>query len=203
MAIANLNQRSSVEARSDIESGLRERLELFRIFTQVYNHHRDWLRRLVNFDKDAIAALNPASMHYIQGIVSPSGAYLVSNLVTGHSQTVVSPEPTWILGRDPRQSNLSVLDRQLSRRHARLQYVPERGFMLSDIGSTNGTYVNGEAAESPRCLRDGDQIRLGSLTVFFFTCQADSAPPVAVAARPSQVAPQLEPSGTTTLPGIA
>lgn len=198
MAIANANQHS--EVRSDVEGGLRERLELFQIFTQVYNHHRDWLRRLVNLDQDAIAALNPASMHYIQGVVSPGGAYLVSNLITGHSQAVVASEPIWILGRDPRQSNLSVLDRQLSRCHARLQYVPNGGFMLSDAGSTNGTYVNGEAVESPRYLRDGDQICLGSLTVFFFTCQTDRMP-TTKAASPSQNLPPLEPSGTTTLPG--
>ncbi|MEO1592768.1 MAG: FHA domain-containing protein [Cyanobacteria bacterium J06632_22] len=185
---------------SEVERGLRERLELFQVFTQVYQHHRDWLKRLVNLDQAAIAALNPASMHYIQGIVSPAGAYLVSNLTTGNSQTFMASDTGWLLGRDPRQADLSVLDRQLSRCHARLQYVADVGFVLSDVGSTNGTFINGCLLEAPQCLRDGDQIRLGSLTVFFFACLAARPHPPTASTLSGQV-PVLGPSGTTTLPG--
>ena len=136
-------------------------------------------------------------MHYIQGVASPSGAYLVSNLVTGNSQTVDASTSGWTLGRDPRQSHLAVLDRQLSRCHARLQYLHEAGFVLSDEGSTNGTFVNGAALESPQSLRDGDQIRVGSLTIFFFTCAAGPVPQATDDASEKV----LEPSGITTLPG--
>lgn len=194
-----------MDASPDIEAGLRERRELFQVFMQVYSHHRDWLRRLVNVEGDAIAALNPASMNYIQGIVTPSGAYLVSNLSTGHSQPVVSSESIWLLGRDPRQSTLAILDRQLSRCHARLQYVEGKGFMLSDAGSTNGTFVNGQPIQQPHELRDGDQICLGSLTIAFFTCTSTTIPsvPPAGLSGDEQAKSALAPSGITTLPGSA
>lgn len=56
----------------------------------------------------------------------------------------------------------------VSRRHALLRW--ERGrYVISDLGSTNGTAVNGRAVrpEEPTPLRDGDELRLGFLTVQF------------------------------------
>jgi pSer/pThr/pTyr-binding forkhead associated (FHA) protein len=47
-----------------------------------------------------------------------------------------------------------------SSRHARFE--PRRdGIWLEDIGSTNGTYVNGERLDKPRRLAPGDVIRIG------------------------------------------
>ena len=48
-----------------------------------------------------------------------------------------------------------------SARHARIE--PRRdGVWVEDIGSTNGTYVNGARVAKPRVLRNGDVIRVGS-----------------------------------------
>ena len=54
----------------------------------------------------------------------------------------------------------------VSRHHARI--LIDRGdATIEDLGSKNGTYVAGERVTNPRRLRDGDQIRVGSVVVTF------------------------------------
>ncbi|MGJ3237320.1 MAG: FHA domain-containing protein [Anaerolineae bacterium] len=58
------------------------------------------------------------------------------------------------------------LEKGVSRRHAKI--VRNAGALhIVDNGSANGTYLNGQrlVEEQPRVLRDGDDIRLGHLTV--------------------------------------
>lgn len=49
----------------------------------------------------------------------------------------------------------------ISRLHARIER-DELRYLLSDAGSANGTFVNGERIHSPRLLKDRDQIGLGA-----------------------------------------
>ena len=55
---------------------------------------------------------------------------------------------------------------RVSRRHARIDVSPGAA-VVHDLGSKNGTLVNGERIAAPRALRDGDRIEIGgvSLTV--------------------------------------
>jgi diguanylate cyclase (GGDEF)-like protein len=73
-----------------------------------------------------------------------------------------------ILGRDPKCADLVISDRSISSKHAMLQVDPTSGrFGVMDLGSRNGTFVNGVPAESS-ALREGDKIFLGR-TVLKFT----------------------------------
>jgi DNA-binding winged helix-turn-helix (wHTH) protein len=54
----------------------------------------------------------------------------------------------------------------VSRRHARI-VVSSEGATLEDLGSKNGTYLGGRRLESPAALADGDEIRLGSVSLTF------------------------------------
>ena len=56
-------------------------------------------------------------------------------------------------------------DTRVSRHHAQLRYRARR-FWITDLGSTNGTFVNGEQVEE-RALRDGDLISLGGLELTY------------------------------------
>lgn len=71
------------------------------------------------------------------------------------------------IGRDP-LVELVVPDEAISRRHARLARAPD-GILLEDLGSRNGTVVNGERVDR-RVLADGDRIMLGR-TVLKFAIQ--------------------------------
>ncbi len=74
------------------------------------------------------------------------------------------PDRPALIGRESRALPLS--DNTTSRRHAEL--LPEaEGWVLKDLGSSNGTYINGVRVTIPTRIRLGDQIRVGrSLLVF-------------------------------------
>ncbi len=61
-----------------------------------------------------------------------------------------------------RQNELVLEDPSVSRRHVRFERLPE-GCVLTDLGSSNGTFVNEErlSPASPRALRDGDRLTIG------------------------------------------
>jgi two-component system, cell cycle response regulator len=71
-----------------------------------------------------------------------------------------------ILGRSS-EAHVRIQDDDISRRHARL-FELDGKMRIEDLGSANGTRVNGEPVTS-RTLVDGDKIELGSATVLKFT----------------------------------
>ena len=81
------------------------------------------------------------------------------------------PQGVWVIGRD-RKMALPIQDKRLSRRHAAIQHVQDQGFYLIDFNSTNGSFVNSEPVRHCVPIKDGDQIRLGSLAFTFFVCHA-------------------------------
>ena len=70
------------------------------------------------------------------------------------------------IGRDA-SNDISVNDAEVSRRHARLTFQGGK-FVLEDLGSTNGTYVNGQRLTGPRVLKSGEVISLGEQIVFVY-----------------------------------
>ncbi len=60
-----------------------------------------------------------------------------------------------------RQNDIAVPDDDYaSARHARFE-PRQDGVWIQDLGSTNGTYLNGARVEQPRRLRAGDIVRVG------------------------------------------
>jgi len=70
-----------------------------------------------------------------------------------------------LLGRGE-AADIQLQDTFASSRHARL--VPEgEVIVLEDLGSTNGTYLNGEPVRGPQPLHAGDKIRIGDSEFLF------------------------------------
>jgi two-component system, NtrC family, sensor kinase len=78
------------------------------------------------------------------------------------------PDRSALIGRESRAVPLS--DNTVSRRHCELKPNERGDWTLSDLGSANGTYVNGQRADRPVVLRLGDQFRVGR-TLFVFGAQ--------------------------------
>ena len=72
-----------------------------------------------------------------------------------------------VIGRSPRDALLLIDDQTLSREHARLFMGSDAVLNIEDLGTTNGTRVNGRRLQpgSREPLRDGDMLQLGEVTL--------------------------------------
>jgi FHA domain/Domain of unknown function (DUF4388) len=92
---------------------------------------------------------------------------LVGSLTPDGAPDNVYPllDSAYTLGRAP-GNTISIPDGSVSSNHARIVRTPE-GFVLEDLQSRNGTFVNGEQVTDKRILADGDLIRLGKVIMTF------------------------------------
>jgi predicted component of type VI protein secretion system len=101
------------------------------------------------------------------------------------------------LGRDL-ANDIVISDAEVSRRHARF-YMREENVYIEDLGSTNGSFLNGERIATPQQLRKGDVITFGESVVMVFekiTQDADVTlitPPVTHAPEPVYPPPTYQP----------
>jgi predicted component of type VI protein secretion system len=77
------------------------------------------------------------------------------------------------IGRDS-SNEIPVNDAEVSRRHSRLTFQGGK-YVLEDMGSTNGTFVNGQRLTGPRVLKSGEVVSLGEQIVFVYEA-VDSDP---------------------------
>ncbi|GAA2069400.1 FHA domain-containing protein [Aeromicrobium halocynthiae] len=70
------------------------------------------------------------------------------------------------VGRHP-DSDIFLDDISVSRRHATLTRT-DTGFVVSDLGSLNGTYVNRDRIESVVALSGGDEVQFGKYRLIYF-----------------------------------
>jgi pSer/pThr/pTyr-binding forkhead associated (FHA) protein len=100
----------------------------------------------------------------------------------------LTPGDSLLLGREVSGAGSLSDDVQLSRRHARIAR-DERGELgIEDLGSANGTFVNGERVHGRRTLRVGDSVRVG-LTTLKLSDERRAPGPAAVDAGPLRAAP--------------
>ncbi len=69
------------------------------------------------------------------------------------------------------ESDIVVTSKRVSREHARVLRQGRR-VTLEDLGSTNGTFLNGERVLAPVELRDGDQVSIGDVVFIFHDPEA-------------------------------
>lgn len=74
------------------------------------------------------------------------------------------------IGRDP-QAELTLSDARASKQHAAVEVVASRGgrvrYEVQDLGSTNGTLLNGKKVKGRQRLKDGDKLTLASTVLRF------------------------------------
>ncbi len=105
---------------------------------------------------------------------------MTSGPVPGSSYYLEKAE--YFLGRDL-ANDIPIPDVEISRRHARI-FLQGNLVFIEDLGSTNGTFVNGTRISSPKELHQGDVITLAESTKFSFSQSGQ-----AVVTPASQTAP--------------
>ena len=98
-----------------------------------------------------------------------------------------------ILGREHGSADVVIPDPGISRRHARV--IPEDGTLIvEDLGSSNGTYVNGDRIDGPVALGPADEVQLGETVIGVGGTAATAvippaAPPTTAHPGPSRTQP--------------
>jgi len=117
-------------------------------------------------------------------------------------QRVTTFSGTLVVGRressqtEPKQASLVLLDKMVSGQHLAISPAPDEGtFEITDLSSTNGTIVDGEAIDSTMKLRDGAVIFVGShVLVFRVATAAQLAAIQEEMAQPLGPVPTVNPS---------
>ncbi|NJD57935.1 MAG: hypothetical protein C3F13_07865 [Anaerolineales bacterium] len=92
-----------------------------------------------------------------------------------------------IVGRDD-SCTVIIQDRQVSRYHAR--FIPQaQGIQLEDLGSKNGTHVNGQVVIEPVILQDGDVIQIALAQQFVYMSSDSTIPLELSSQKPAETAP--------------
>jgi adenylate cyclase len=79
---------------------------------------------------------------------------------TAEGRQTIDLRSTNSLGRHPK-SSVQLLDKIVAKEHCVVERC-DGGFIVRDLGSLNGTYVNGERVRGERTLVHGDEIALGA-----------------------------------------
>jgi hypothetical protein len=118
-----------------------------------------------------VKAAEHASARTTSSIVPRSTLRFHGVDVAGHTfaldvalEKLIATRSGLVIGRDSEQCELPLVHSTVSRRHARLFFAAE-DLQIEDLGSTNGTLVNGAATRpgAPLAVRAGDKIRIGEI----------------------------------------
>src|SRR5918999_1241103 len=82
-------------------------------------------------------------------------------------------EETLVVGRET-AANLCIADASVSRRHCKIE-KKDQGFVITDLDSLNGTFVNDLPIRS-RVLDHGDRVRIGESQFLFLTHEGEATP---------------------------
>src|SRR3954464_9832554 len=106
-------------------------------------------------------------------------------------------EQELVIGRSTPGAGSLGGDSEISRVHARVFRDAAGQLTVEDLGSTNGTFVNGDRISAPTPLRPGDEVRVGQTTLGVeagaagegATPAGQPIPPAAAAPPPARAAP--------------
>lgn len=117
-------------------------------------------------------------------------------LATAEGQQAIELRPVNSIGRHP-NNTIQLLDKIVSKEHC---IVEQRGdqWVLRDLGSLNGTFVNGERVRGEAPLRHGAEIALGATRARFD--DGSGLPPASVAAMPAAPGWQHAPAAAPAAP---
>jgi pSer/pThr/pTyr-binding forkhead associated (FHA) protein len=95
------------------------------------------------------------------------------------------------IGRQIEERGIAVLEPSVSRNHAEL-YIEGDRWMVRDLGSANGTFVDDKLIETPVQIQSGDRIRFGHIAFYLVDDVAKLPPPKATRTVTTTIRPPVE-----------
>ena len=125
---------------------------------------------------------------------APGPDKLRLKVVSGNAAgDMIEVEDELVIGRQATGVGSLANDIEISRSHARIAGAPDGRFVIEDLGSTNGTYVNGRLIESPTTLEVGDRIEMGASALVVQVSTPQPTPPASETVAGTSTVP--EPAG--------
>jgi predicted component of type VI protein secretion system len=135
------------------------------------------------------------------GTEKQSGEKLRLKVVAGNATgSLIEVERELEIGRQAGGEGTLAEDIEISRRHARISGDPDGRCVIEDLGSTNGTFVNGRRVEQPTILETGDRIELGASALVVQVSTTQPTPPSSDTIAPSPSAVATEPGADAQPP---
>jgi pSer/pThr/pTyr-binding forkhead associated (FHA) protein len=98
--------------------------------------------------------------------MSTASTYLRLEVISGNAPgSTLVVEDELVIGRHATGAGRLSEDEEISRQHARISHEATGNYAIEDLGSSNGTFVNGLRIQSPRVLALGDSIETGATTL--------------------------------------
>ena len=119
-------------------------------------------------DADERASLNPADAAAVDALPAGSALLVVQRGPGAGSRYLLDTDLSTV-GRHP-ESDIFLDDITVSRRHVEFRREDET-FRVHDVGSLNGTYLNGDRVDDAE-LQNGDEVRIGKFRLIFFASDA-------------------------------
>lgn len=105
-------------------------------------------------------------------VTSVNIPHLILRTESGDRYLPLADSNSWTFGRDD-NNHFVLSDRWISRNHAMLQFTDTGDFYLIDLGSRNGSFVNGRRVSIPVTIHNGDLITFGQ-TELQFHCSSSA-----------------------------
>lgn len=129
------------------------------------------LDRVATYIESAVSAPKRSGLtpYYVQAVTVGRTAFLTTNLHNADEVLLTEMTASWLIGRSANCA-ISIPNPAISRCHAVIGQWGNGGFYITDVGSSNGTFVNRRplAPLERRILRDGDLIGLSTLQFELF-----------------------------------
>ena len=113
-------------------------------------------------------SLNPADAAAVDALPAGSALLVVQRGPGAGSRYLLDTDLSTV-GRHP-ESDIFLDDITVSRRHVEFRREDE-SFRVHDVGSLNGTYLNGDRVDDAE-LQNGDEVRIGKFRLIFFASDA-------------------------------
>jgi hypothetical protein len=148
-------------ALADIESALiTELAEAVKEYCADENYH---LRGPVVVTIEIDQSVSTGRIKVDSSVVKAGASEVVAKVTLPDDRKITLGKDTLIIGRLA-ECDIAFDDSNVSRRHAEIKALVG-GYAVNDLGSTNGTKVNGVTITFERALRDGDIISVGSHSI--------------------------------------